>query len=885
MKIQLRISIIFFLVCMAFSAQADRITSAQKQVQKGDYEKAKSNLDKELSKNPNSAGAFHIFAMYFFAAPNAAYHVDSAYLHIQKALTYYPETDEKTLAKWVKAGITSESAQTLKAEIESKAFQDAQLLHTIDAYQFFIDFYAEAPQVPNAKMLRNQIAWQQTLTANDLTAYQNFIAKYPEAEQIPEAIKKRDEIVFQGETSSGTLDTYERFVKQYPESQNIDQALKRIFYMGTFPHSAEAFEQYIVKYPQSSMREFALEWTLAFYGKAKKLGEFIQKYPQYAQKKRLAQMQQVNPRQYVPILQNGLFGYYDEMGELRINFQYESVNPEYLCQSITDDYLVVNRNGRLGIINKLGEEIVPPQFDKVEPLATGVFRVTRNAFSGLVHQSGRELLPSKYDAIEAVGKNFLKIRQNRLWGLSSYSGEIIVEPRYTEIEAENGGFLLFKIGDLMGMASEEALIKMNAERNVRIQVEFDNIEILEDNFIRITKQGKQGIIDARGRAVVPLLMAQLKQTPAGWLGLKEGKWQVYQKNGAWLENFKFENIAYGGSFVAGKQDGKWGIIDYEGKIVSDFKADSIAFIDQTAFVFENKKINAVFFLNPTVKPVDFTLFKGIRPEKGNYPNAQTLIYYEDRQGNKGLFDQNGKKMLSPKYRSVYALDADLINVEQANKYGLVDSTQTLVMPIKYDGIVNFEKDAAYKVLLQNKKYGIYSKTHNIKIEPSYDNRPEIFRKSNQSTLFLVSKGGKYGIIDEKNKALVPFKFANIMAWNDSTVLVQKDNDQWTFHVLQKEKQPDLAIFDEVEIIKNMPEEVIIKVQLKGKWGAWSSKTGQIVAPEYDLIENRGILERPILFGEKRLENNQVEVGIHNHQGKPIWKSTLKRTEYYKMLCE
>ncbi len=885
MKTKLRLPIILFLLCTAFSAQADRITSAQKQIQKGNYEKARKSLDKELTKNSSSAGAFHIFAMYFFTAPNAAYHVDSAYLHIQKALTYYPETDEKTLAKWGKAGITAESARNIKTEIESKAFQDAQVLHTIEAYQFFIDFYAAAPQVPNAKMLRNEIAWQQTLTTDNLAAYQDFIAQYPEASQIPQAIKKRDEIVFQGETSNGTLDTYERFVKQYPQSQNRDQALQRIFYMATFPHSEEAFEQFIALYPQSSMREFALDWVLAFYGKAQRLGEFIQKYPQYAQKKRLAQMQQVNPQQYVPVLQNGLFGYYDEMGELRINFQYESVNPEYLCQSIADDYLVVNHNGRLGIINKLGEEIVPPQFDKVELLATGVFRVTRNAFSGLVHQSGRELLPSKYDAIEVVGKNFLKIRQNRLWGLSSYSGEVIVEPRYTEIDTEDGGFLLFKIGDLMGMASEEALIKMNAERNMRIQVEFDNIEVLQKNFICITKQGKQGIIDARGRAIVPLLMAQIKQTPQGWLGLKEGQWQVYQKKGAWLENFKFENVAYGGSYIAGKLAGKWGIIDYEGKIVSEFKADSIAFIDQTAFVFENKKTTAVFFQNPAAKPVDFTFFKGIRPEKGNYPNAETLIYYENRQGKKGLFNQNGNKMLSPRYNSIYALDKDIINVEQFNKYGLVDSTQTLILPIRYDGIVNFEKDATYKVLLQNRRYGIYSKKHNIKIEPSYDSRPEIFRKTNQNILFLVSKGGKYGIIDEKNKAVVPFKFANILAWNDSTVLVQKDNEQWTFYILQKEKQPNLAIFDEAEIIKNAPEEVIIKVQLEGKWGAWSSKNGQIIAPQYDLIENRGIPDRPILFGENRLENNQIEVGIHNQQGKPIWKSTLKRTDYYKMLCE
>ena len=42
------------------------------------------------------------------------------------------------------------------------------------------------------------------------------------------------------------------------------------------------------------------------------------------------------------------------------------------------------------------------------------------------------------------------------------------------------------------------------------------------------------------------------------------------------------------------------------------------------------------------------LFKNIRAEKGNYPNAEIFVYYEYLRGQKGLFAQSGQENLEPK---------------------------------------------------------------------------------------------------------------------------------------------------------------------------------------------------------------------------------------------
>ncbi|GAB4403437.1 MAG: hypothetical protein OHK0053_28240 [Microscillaceae bacterium] len=866
--------------------RADRITGALKQIEKGDFEKAREQLLKEGEKNPESAGLAHVWALYFFNAQNPAFHLDSAYLFVQRALKFYPQTEAKSLGEWSKEGLQPESAQALQSQIEEKAFEETKVANTLEAYQSFLLRFPAAPQIGEATALRNQKAWQKTETENTLRAYEDFMTQYPQAVQIPEATLRRDRFIFQGETRLGTLTAFERFVKTYPQNQFREEALRRIFYLRTLPHRPEVYEDFVRQFPESATAELALEWLWLFYEKKGQATEFASLYPAYARRIQALSQAEINARLLVAVFQNGLWGYCDEQGEMRTRYQFEFIPQEYQCRAIEGDFLIENRNGRLGLIAKNGQTLVEPQFDKIESLALGLIRVMKNSFSGLMHQSGRILLPLEYESIEVLNQHFLKIRKNRLWGLASYNGEIVVKPQFTEIEVEGDGFVLFKMGDQIGLASHTALFQMIADQNIQIKTHYEAARVLENQFVVVEKNGQKAVLDALGKILIPFGPEDLRRILGqGWAAQQAGKWRIYQNEGTLLNDEVYDQVAFGGACVGLKKEGKWGLLSLKGESIRPFALDSIAFIDHTALLFQKKKTSALFLKNEARPEVDLTLFKNIRPERGNYAKAQTFIYYEDRQGGKGLFDQEGLKRLSPKYQSVYALDDDLLNVQQAGKYGLVNAQQVLVLPIRYDGISNLEENPEYKLLLSGRKFGLYSQKNKVKIEPAYDQRPELMALHDTLPAFKVYKGNKCGLVDANNKTLLPFKYQDLAFFGAPQFWVQEEKG-WRLVSLAQKNDSTILTMEKLTLIRLPNGESIALGTQNGLWGAWSKQKGWLISPQYEVLLNRGTPDRPLLYGERKLDtDNQTKVAFHNLEGKLLWQSDLSRSDYYRFICE
>ena len=461
------------LLLLSHFAFADRVTSAYKQIQKGDFEKARELLDKELEKDSISAGAFHVYSLYYFSDNNPGYHLDSAYYFVQLALEQYPNSPEKDAENWAKDGISEESAQKLQSNIEAKGFGNARKDHTVVAYQSFIDRFPKAQEVPNAIELRDELAWQHAQAENTLVSYQAFIDHFPKANQKKTAIQKRDQIIYQNETKSGKLSDYQSFLSKYPNNNYVEDAIVGLFDLLAVRHDKNTYANFVRKYPDSKPTAMAWEWLIALYRADESLKEFSKKFPDYSNQEKLRDLLDVEDMQYLPYLENELYGFIDEDGFKRVKADYEYISPDYLCESIQDDYIIINKNGHLGILDKLGNVLAQPQYDKIEPLAPGLFQVTKNAFQGLIHHNGKEILPLQYDAIEWVNKYFLKARKNRRWGLVGHNGKMIIEPRYTQIEALGKNFISFGMGREKGIESNENLILMGTEKSGQINLRFD----------------------------------------------------------------------------------------------------------------------------------------------------------------------------------------------------------------------------------------------------------------------------------------------------------------------------------------------------------------------------------------------------------------------------
>lgn len=871
--------------------RADRVSSAYKQIQKGDFEKARDLLNKEIEKDSLSAGAYHIYAVYFFSENNPAYQIDSAYAFINQALEFYNQVEEKTLENWAKDGISYEAGEKLKANIEAKAFNNAQKEDNPEAYQSFLDRFPQAPQIDKAREARNARAWEKTIDKNTIDSYVTFISTYPQANQVKEAVKRRDRFILERETRSGRLSDFEKFVKNYPKNSYLNEAIAQIYRLSTLMHREEDYQRFVQKYPKHPKANQAWDFLLMTYLARQDLSTFSQKYRNYYDQKKLRELLNIEGKQYVSYIDDELFGLIDEEGNKRIPARYDYLASDYLCESVVDNFVIINKNGLLGIIDRLGNEIVPPQFDKIDQLAPGLFIVTKNAFQGLIDHTGSSLSEVKYDAIEKLNDYYIKARKGRRWALLSYSGEVLLPAEYNQINAFGRKLLALKQDNNYCLESVESLKELACEKNRSMDFEFDEIQAFGDDYVLTRRGQKFGLTRQDGRHIFQLDKDEIRILNKVGFAARQGEtWEIYREAQSSYLDLPYSRFIYSEDLFAGTVDDKWGAIDMKGQVVLEANYDSLVIIKDALLILEGRKKKVVFGGKAGGKEVDFSYFRNIRAEKGNYPDARTFVYYEDRLGKKGLFNLKGEKALSPKYQNVYTLDDDLINVQLYGKYGLVDSLRQLVLPLRYQGITSFEEDPAYKILLLNQKFGVYSKSKKVRIEPQFDERPRVFTRNEAGEIaFLVRKKGKYGLINRKNKLIIPYSYARIEYWQDSLALVQKTDDHWTFYDFSKSKSSPEAFskadYEALAVLFDKDKSKVVAYKKDGKYGLISNEQGILARPQFDRIENRGSAEAPLFFAENRLPNNQYEVFYLNQKGKIIWQKKIPSLDYNKLFCE
>ncbi len=87
----------------------------------------------------------------------------------------------------------------------------------------------------------------------------------------------------------------------------------------------------------------------------------------------------------------------------------------------------VKIDGRWGVINQKGIEVIPPKYDKIEPYAEGYARVRIKGFSGLTNLDGELIVPPTYEYIAYAGGGLFRVEQGDKVGYFDMRGEWVWE--------------------------------------------------------------------------------------------------------------------------------------------------------------------------------------------------------------------------------------------------------------------------------------------------------------------------------------------------------------------------------------------------------------------------------------------------------------------------
>lgn len=212
------------------------------------------------------------------------------------------------------------------------------------------------------------------------------------------------------------------------------------------------------------------------------------------------------------VVQNGKIGFINAKNEIVIPFQYcyfdkyNAYDFGYLFHN--DCCVMTNEKGKLGLINKKGEWILNPIYDKILSLNENGYRIVVNEEKyGIIDSNNQVVYPTEYDYIDIVSNGFILTKEGKMLQID-FSGKVI-NPFMYEMSEE----ILF----VSGYTEDEYPIYTNSD--------YAKYEIL----------GLYGILNTiTGKPITPAKYSEvniLSKNIFEVLDKESGNWFLLDKNG------------------------------------------------------------------------------------------------------------------------------------------------------------------------------------------------------------------------------------------------------------------------------------------------------------------------------------------------------------------
>ncbi len=872
-------------VCLVFLAfesygQTGRVKRAIKALEKEKIEKAEKLLYKSLTKDSINSGAHFGLSLIFVTEEYLAYNIDSAYHHINVAIAQYDSLGaaDKQKKKLQKIDIVDTTLQNQKALIESLAFQHVNHTNTIEAYNYFIQNYSSASQVPEAIRIRNEIAYNFALEENTYDAYKHFIDTYPDATQIAEASELYEFLLYENKTKSRTLDSYIGFLKEHPSTNYTNDALENIFELYTIDHKSDSYIRYIRDFPQAGkFAKKAVDFLFHQVRQKEGIRFFTEKYGHFVNDS----LQQVITQSYnsiFPVVENGVYGFKDSHGNVVIKPQYEDIDEAYLCGELPENYLVVGNGGTKTMLSHSGAVIFPELTGSLFSLEQGLILLQKAGNYKLLHVAGYEITSTAYDSLAILDDQYVKYSVGKKWGLLSFSGRKITNPQFDDIFTE-GDFILFEKNGKLAIANDEQLFRFANEGKDQLRPVYDGYDLLDNNDLVAFRGDYQTVIDKNLDVVIPEKIQEIHHLSDGWL-IREEKFRFYTEDMLPISNEGYDAAYFTEGWLALKRGNKWALIDQEHSTFPIFEYDSLQLVGN-------------HFALGTKSDSTFAIFKTgdrkLLPKKATYKVAKAnshlgksgaeIFLVNNSNNYKTVYNQSGKEIINGRYDDVSMLGTQYIVLARYNRRGLADTTGNILLPVTYDGIGNYTGEDIN--ILKNQKFGLYNQVKGIEIGPQYD----VILKPYTDSLYIASKNRSLGLIDVNNQEVLPFEFTDIRFWNDSLSLV-KTADQWKIFNL-KNKQPELDLVSSLKFLDGAGKEAMQTaiIYKDNAYGVITAENLDLLSPVYDDIYVLGKAENPIFFAEKRVKEAGLYVVIYyNSSGETIHQQTFSEDEYDLIYC-
>ena len=178
---------------------------------------------------------------------------------------------------------------------------------------------------------------------------------------------------------------------------------------------------------------------------------------------------------------------------------------------------------RIGYIDKTGKVVIEATFREGEDFSEGLACVYTEQGAGYIDKSGKFVVAPKFTYCREFLSGLAAVNMDGLWGYIDKAGTIVIKPQFAEVS---------KFSDDVAVVRSAAVESVSEKSHKQ-----------DDNIIS-TKEGLFGVIDRKGKFIIPAKFTQIGD---------------FENGLAWV------NLT--GSYIVHGSASSWGYINKSGKLV------------------------------------------------------------------------------------------------------------------------------------------------------------------------------------------------------------------------------------------------------------------------------------------------------------------------------
>jgi hypothetical protein len=849
----------FLFIASYLLAQGSTVRQAQSRMEKGKWEAAKEVLIKGIKKDTLNAELYYGLSRWFFHPSNPSYQLDSAHHYSLLSINLYSQLPAKQKERLQRQELDSVVMILLREKIDSAAFVRAKAGNTENAYNFFIQHFKYASEIPKAIELRDEVGFLDALKSDTWKSFQQYFTTYPKSHRKEEAMTRYHKLLFEDKTGDHKLESYRAFVKDFPESPYAEVAHQQIFEISTSIGSVEAFIEFI--HTGGTPKNVEQARNLLFH----LLKQQEVEMPTDLITDSLRNVADANKGFWVPFFHSGRFGLMDSLGHEKLPAEFKTISENYLCGNIREDVISTDE----GLYNRLGKRFASV-LANVTDIGFGFLKVGDSTCAQLLHKSGVTFFDSCMEDIKVVGNSFIAARRKGLWGLYTFTGRTLFQPIWDDIQSVEGVVVFTRLGrKILFTPSQVATI--SNKNTLKEELIFDEVRPFGKGTLLVRDGDKEGILTSQLEFSVPLEQQHLSVAPYGLLKEIKNRY-VIEGISVEMSKLSWDHVTQRSQWLILERAGQQEIYNLSKKEILKEEVDS-AWLDKGLLFISNT--DSIHVYSTARKLISFASdFKfSFVPARDS-----VMYFYTEGRNKKSLYEiKSGIRLFTYDFNRIESLTPTVFLITRKNKMGLLARNEKLLLPIEYDAIV--QTSGSSVSLYKDKKFGLYDLINGRLIKPQYD-RNVIFLNT---AWLAASKDKLYGLMDWEGKPLTAFTYDEIQPWNDKLVWARK---QTTWQLM--DVATGKVILDKVSDfqVTYTANDVIARITSGQLHGIFSKAVGTIIPVAFSTIVNIGSEEYPFYFTDKEVREADIHVVLYyNKEGKLLKKVVCEEEDFERIYCE